>query len=167
MTLLLLKGIKPARLKVDAFRLEMLNALRQTGNVIEKEDYGAITKSWKHKPVIEILVSLTGPGPVLLVATDDEIFGYLNEGTPPHKIRAKNAPALRFQKGYKAKTKVRWIGSQGGGPFGPWWSAKEVDHPGIEARKYDEAITKKRESWYKRRMERAMTQAAKKSGYGK
>ena len=163
---LLLKLIKPKKLEIGAFRLELLNALRTTGKVIEEEDYGAITATWKHKPKIEVVISLTGPGPVLLIGTDDEIFGYVSEGTRPHKIKPKRpGGTLYFQRGYTAKTRANVIGSVPGGSVGPMQAAKAVKHPGTEARNFDKVIQKKREKWFKRKMEDAMKTAAKKSGW--
>ena len=82
----LTKVIKPSTLRVDVFRLEFLNAMRAAGTVIKNEDFGAITKTWKHKPKIEVVVSLSPKGPQLLVDSDDKILNWLNKGTEEHDI---------------------------------------------------------------------------------
>ena len=163
--MILVKTIKPARLKDGVFRLEMLNALRKAGTQV-KGDFEKTTATWSKKPEFEMLISLTGPGPVLLVGTDDEIYGYVSKGTRPHPIRPRRAKRLRFQSGYKAKTQPGVIGSTMGGSFGPTVFSLGVMHPGTAARKFEETIRKKREKWFKRQMEAAMSRAAAKSGNG-
>ena len=165
------KAIKPEKLKEDKLRLQLLNALRKAGTPM-KQDFVKTTDTWEHKPKFEVSISLKQPGPSVLVGTDDEIYGYVNDGTKPHKIPKvpKVKGALRFRWGgkgsYKAKTKPRIIGSAPGGPSGPWVSFKQVQHPGTKARKFDEVIQKKWRSAFKTLMEKAMRDAAKASGHG-
>jgi hypothetical protein len=167
---LLIKQIKPSKLRVDRFRLEMLNEMRKVGTEV-KRDYEKTTATWKHKPKFEVVVSLTGPGPVLLVGTDDEIYRYVSEGTKPHPIFAgiytgksdkkvlafpvRSAPKtrpgqLRSMPGFKSKKKL----------FRPY-----VMHPGTKPRRFEEAIKKLWTKKFKRRMEAAMSRAIRKSGY--
>lgn len=165
----LMKQIKPKRLQKGHFRLEMLNAMRKAGTVVKK-DFEKTTATWNHKPKFVVVISLTGPGPVMLVDTDDKIYGYVTKGTEPHLIVPRRAKALSFTWGgkgsYKAKTKPGVIGSSTGGPTGKRVFRAYVEHPGTEARKFDEAIKKRREKWFKRQMETAMVMAAQKSGHG-
>ena len=93
---ILWKAIRPATLKLDAMRLALLNELRAVGRDIKK-DFEATTATWEHEVKFETLISLTQPGPTVLVATDDEIYRYVSEGTRPHPIFPKRAKALRFQ----------------------------------------------------------------------
>jgi len=160
------KGIKPARLQDKAFSQTILDALEKAGKTIKDEDYGAITKTWKHKPKIEVVVDLAGPGPTLLVGTDDEIYGYVDEGTRAHVIVPRRAKVLKFKSGYVAKTAPGVIGSTSGGPTGGDVYSAGVIHPGTKAREFEKTIKEKRESWFKKQMEAAMREAAKKSGYG-
>ncbi len=112
---ILIKEIKPSRLKVDAMRLELLNAMRKVGTEVKK-DYEKTTKTWKHKPKFEVSVSLKQPGPTLIVETDDEIYGYVDKGTKPHLIFAgiytgkSNKKALAFPSKFGAKTRPGVIG---------------------------------------------------------
>lgn len=169
---LLIKQIKPQKLKVDAYRLEFLNAMRKAGKVIIKEDYGAITRTWKHKPKFVALISLTGPGPVLFVATDDEIYGYVDLGTKPHDIPKSGSTLLVFSSGYRAKSIPGRIGSSRGGGFGKKVftvkrdkQGKPIKHPGTKPRNFEKVIKKKRTPWYKREMEKAMKAGNKKAGH--
>ncbi len=74
-----------------------------------------------------------------------QIWGYVSFGTQPHKIRAKNAPMLAFQWGgygsYKPKTApIGKFGGPGTVTGGTLRFMKEVNHPGSEGRKFEEAI---------------------------
>jgi hypothetical protein len=153
----------------------MLNAMRLAATQIKK-DFRKTTETWKHQPKFEDEISLTGPGPILTVFTEDEIYGYVSGGTRPHEIWAgiytgkSDKKQLSFVWGgkgsYKAKTKPGVIGSSKGGATGSLTHRAYVQHPGTEARKFEETIQKKRQKWFKREMEKAMKVAAQKSGYG-
>lgn len=156
------KQIKPKRLNDKGLRLTLINKARKIGNDM-KRDFEATTATWKHKPVFEMNVSTKGQGPAVLVGTDDEIYGYVNDGTKPHDIYPVNAKMLRFQSGYAAKTSPGVIGSGGGGASGSMVFSRHVRHPGTKARKFDEIIAKKWQPKFKREMEDAMKAAAKES----
>lgn len=158
------KAIKPQRLKDKSFRLTIINKARGVGNAMKK-DFEATTKSWKHKPVFTVDVSTKGQGPAILVGTDDEIYRYVNDGTKPHPIFPKRAKVLRFQGGYSAKTSPGVIGSGSGGASGPTLFRPYVQHPGTEARNFDEVIAKKWQSRFRQEMEAAMAEATRESGH--
>lgn len=166
------KFIKPSTLKQDKMRLAFLNAMRKQATEI-KAEFKKTTATWEHKVKFESIVGLrrTPPGPELLVWTDDEIYGYVNNGTRPHPIFPRRAKALVFQWGgkgsYKPKTKPRVIGSGPSSISNPQtWRLPYVDHPGIkEGRHFDEEIEKKHRPKFKRAMEQAMSDARKASGH--
>lgn len=159
-----LKAIKPKALKDQAMRLELLNSLRSVAKDVRK-DFEATTQTWEHKPKFEMAVSLKGKGPQFLVGTDDEIYGYVNRGTRPHRIVPKKAKALRFQTGYTAKTVPGVIGSKSGGASGDVVFSQGVMHPGTKARNFDKQIGKKWEKSFRSRMHDAMKRAKAKSGH--
>lgn len=163
-----IKEIKPARFKDKAFKDALRDAARQAAKDIEK-DFKKTTETWKNKPKFERVVSVD-PNVEVLVGTDDEIYGYVNDGTKPHPIFPNRAKALSFRWGgkgsYRAKTKPRVIGSTPGGSSGPLVHFPYVQHPGTKARKFDQTIEKKWRAPFKRRMEQAMRRAAKASGHG-
>ena len=171
MATIVFKLIKPPKLKDGVFRLEMLNAMRKSGTVI-KGDFEKTTATWKRKPKFEVDISLTGPGPIVLVDTNDEIYNYVNSGTKPHPIFAgiytgkSNKKALAFPSRFTAKTKPGYIGSMRGSSGGKTVVVPYVNHPGTKARSFDKVIQKRRQKWFKKEMEAAMKEAAKKSGYG-
>jgi hypothetical protein len=102
----------------------------------------------------------------VLVGTDDEIYGYVNEGTKPHTIWAKNARTLAFPSAYTPKTRPGHMTAGSGGASGPTVFAAEVHHPGTEARNFDKAIQKEWKPKFKRLMEQAMKTGATASGHG-
>ena len=168
---LVIKEIKPARFKEKAFRDAIRKAAKQAGKDIEK-DFKKTTKTWSHKPKFETVVAMD-PNVEVLVGTDDEIYGYVSGGTglwgPKHEkypiFPKKPGGMLAFPSSYKAKTRPRVIGSTAGGPSGPIMIRPYVEHPGIKPREFDKVIQKKWESPFKRRMERAMRDAARASGH--
>jgi len=159
------KEIKPSKMKDDAFRLEFLTMVHEMERAIKK-DYQETVKTWEHKVVFTSIISLKG-GPSVLVGTDDEIYGMVNNGTKPHDIAPKNPKGkLVYQVTYVAKTQPGVIGSGPGGKSGKYTMRGRVHHPGFKARKFDDAINKKWKDQYKRRAEEAMRIAVQKSGYG-
>lgn len=168
--MLTFKTIKPERLKDDKMRLTLLNAVRKAARDIRK-DFEKTTRTWEHKPKFEEVVSLTGPGPVALVGTDDKLYRWVDEGTKPHEIWAgaytgrSQHRHLAFREGFEPKTIPRVIDSRQGGTWGPYRYAPMVHHPGTEARQFDKTIAETWESKFKRRMEQAMSEAAKDSGH--
>lgn len=166
----LVKAIKPAALKEDALRLELLNAMRKAA-VVVKSDFEKTVATWEKKPKFEVVITLGKSGPAILVDTDNEIYGYVSRGTKPHLIQAgiftgkSNKRTLAFPATFRPKTKVRRLKSFRGFKGGPTVLRKFVQHPGTEAREFDEVIKKKRTKWFKRQMEAAMRRARQKSGH--
>ncbi|MFA5323890.1 MAG: hypothetical protein WC373_14560 [Smithella sp.] len=169
-----IKQIKPAKLKEDALRLELLNSMKTFGTMMKKE-FEKTTKTWKHKPKFEILRALSSNlGKVeVTVETNDEIYGYVNNGTKQHIIEPKKPGGkLSFMWGgpgsYSPKTSPGVIGSQKGGMSGGEKTVRAwVIHPGTEARNFDEMIAKLMQPRFKAQMQDAMKRAAAKSGHGK
>lgn len=168
----LVKAIKAPRLRDDAMRLVLLNAMRKAGRFLVKTDFKKTTKTWKHQPKFETLISLKPPGPTILIGTDDQVWNWLNEGTRPHAIFAgiftgkSNKKALAFPSRFKPKTRVKSLKSQAGSSGGPTVVVPFVQHPGTEAREWGQLIATKRQRWFQKQMERAMADAAHASGHG-
>lgn len=128
-----------------ALEQELRFAIDATLKVVNA-DYRAVTRTWKRKPVFKTtLAHKAGPDLVGSVWTDDEIYGYVTEGTRPHVIRPKHGRSLRFKTGYRAKTTPRVIGSHAGGASGPTAFAEVVHHPGTAAREFEDEIAKRRQ----------------------
>ena len=165
------KVIKPKRLKDSAMRLELLNAMRKAGTAVRK-DFAKTTETWTHKPKFETVVSLAGPGPELLVGTDDLIYKFVDEGTKAHEIWAgywtgkSDKKSLAFPSEFEPKTTPKVIDSGPGFSGGDIVLRQHVHHPGIEAREFDKTLAHDWEKPFKERMEDAMRKAAAKSGHG-
>lgn len=80
---------------------------------------------------------------VLNETPDNAVYSWVNFGTKPRVIRAKNPQGglvLRFRARYSPATRK---GSLSGGQWrktGPWRVEYAVHHPGIKARRFDELI---------------------------
>lgn len=172
--MIVVKTIKPARFKSEAFARAITAAANEAGKEIQK-DFEATTKTWKHKVKFIREVDVKTSPVQVLVGTDDMIYRFVDEGTEPHPIFAgiytgkSNKKALAFQWGgkgsYKAKTSPGIIGSQAGGPTGPFVAFPYVEHPGTKPRDFDKIIQKKWEPRFKRLMEKAISAGAKGSGH--
>lgn len=161
MPLFLFKAVKPSKMKVDAFRLSFLSATHKAEREIKK-DFQLTTKSWNHQPVFESAVSLQG-GPQVLVGTDDQVYGWVDNGTAPHVISGN--PMLVYKTTFISKTLPGVIGSRAGGKFGRYTKRKVVSHPGIEPRNFTKEIAKQWKPKFKKMMEDAMRDVVTKSGY--
>lgn len=107
-------------------------------------DFESTTSSWNTQPDFRIVdPHEEADGLVGAVGTDDEIYGYVTRGTRPHPIEPKVAKFLRFQGGFTAKTQPGLMGSSSGGPTGDFVYAQHVDHPGTQARGYEDMISEK------------------------
>lgn len=102
-------------------------------------DFSVTTQTWTNRPDFTIDEQ---PGQ-RTISTDDEIYGYVNDGTRPHIIEAKNAKALAFGVPHAAKTAPRVIGSTAGRRGNTIVKVKRVNHPGTDAREFDQEIADK------------------------
>lgn len=162
MSKILLRSITPkpgAMFDLNKWENDSAKAINDTIKDVSK-DFKKTYSTWSHKPSFSIKRA-TKNKLVGSIETDDEIYNYVVRGTRRHVIRAKKAPMLRFQTGYRAKTKPGKIGSSGGGATGPFVSAKSVMHPGTEARNFDKIIATENQPKFRKRAESAIKKAAK------
>ena len=109
--------------------------------------YSSATGSWEVQPDIRVDAKVTAKQARLEISTD-RIFHFVDFGTRGGYLIPKTlgGKMLRFQWGgkgsYAAKTRVNWLGSQGGGPSGPVVYRRQVMHPGIAARNFTAMIRK-------------------------
>jgi len=168
--MIVVKAIKPAKLKDDAIRLELLNGMRKFGTQVKKE-YEKTVTTWNDKPKFGYEIALDSQGPTMIAGVTGggagaEHWRYVNEGTRPHVILPKGDYPLAFQSGYNAKSTPGLISAKAGGSYGDVVYARGVMHPGTEARNFDEVIQKEMTPRFKRAMEDAMKKAAQASGHG-
>jgi len=105
-----------------------------------KIDFDVTTRTWTNPPKAKI--QLVGDTTALIFISNDR-YTWVNEGTKAHQILPRNASRLVFQANYKAKTVVGTIASRPGGSFGPTVYSMGVEHPGTQARKFDDLIAAK------------------------
>jgi hypothetical protein len=105
------------------------------------QEFQQTTRSWRHKP--DFRIAKDGDDRVT-VGTDDEVYGYVDQGTRPHVIRPRRGRFLRFQAGARAKTTPGSL-SSGGGGGGTTTFRRGVNHPGTKARGFSELIAKRAE----------------------
>lgn len=163
---LVIKAIKPARFNDKAMTERLRYHAKKVAEEMKK-DFEATTKTWQHKVAFTQTVSGGKglEGIVAEVATSDEIYTYVDQGTKPHIIRPVHAKMLAFPSIFSPKTKPRVIGS-GSGMKGPVDTFRqEVHHPGTEAREFSKTIEEKWQPRFRDRMQAAMKDAAKASGH--
>lgn len=165
-SLFLVKGIKPARLRVTEVRQKILNALRAEGRD-QRKVLEPTVATWKgEKPDFESLIGLergaNGSASVLTGPTGSEKavnkWVWLDLGTKAHIIRARRLPTLIFRVGgFVSKTRPGSFQSRGGRrASGPRVRPRSVSHPGTKARGWSEMATKRRRRPFTRRMVKAM-----------
>jgi len=161
----------------------MKAVLRKEAAVAVKEmrkDYEKTTRTWKHQPDItpyrwtpkgfpaKFKVSV---GPKKTQQPEYAIFGYVDLGTRPHKIKPKKpGGVLAFMWGgkgsYKAKSRPRKLRAYSGGVKGGKLTFRNwVQHPGTKPRHFTKTIQKKWDKLLKPRFDKAMKRAAGESNH--
>ncbi len=148
-----MKLILPKKLIADPAKLSraLTNALNGVAKDIQV-DFKVTTQTWSHKPDFPISSPSTYRR---IVATDDEIYGYVNDGTRPHKILPKGK-RLRFNTPFRPKTLPNKIYSGPGSKGSTEVFSRGVNHPGTKARNFDKAIKDKWEKEFPRIMQLAV-----------
>ena len=147
------KTIKPTKLNLEAIRIELEKAVTFEGDAIRKE-YEKTTRTWKRKPVFEVVPEVSNTKVEVLVGTDDKIYKFLDEGT---KVRyATMSPD------WQSKTTPGFIGS-GPGRGRKLFVRKDRPRPGIKARDFSKIIQKRRQKPFQQSMIKAMQKGADKA----
>ena len=133
-----MKAITPPPFKADAIYKRMLGAAKRAADLADKE-FAKTYKTWTHKPTFIKAVASSAAGISWIVATDNQIYIWLNDGTKgPYPIPKGRSGHLTFPSGYKAKTTPGTLFSQSGGSYGSTVHIfGQVMHPGIKARGWD------------------------------
>jgi hypothetical protein len=149
-----MKLILPKKLVADPKRLAraLTNALNGVAKDIQT-DFRATTQTWQHA----VDFPIDSPSDYRrTVSTDDEVYGYVNDGTRPHPIAPKGGGVLRFNTPFRAKTVPGRILSGPGGAGSTEVVARAVQHPGTAPRKFDVTIKEKWEKDFPTIMQRAL-----------
>lgn len=112
-----------------------------------KQEFGGTVSRWKRKPQFTITLQEGGH---FEIGTDNEIYKYVDEGTKPHVIRAKNAPYLSFYRtGFVSKTKANSLNTRAGRKANAdFTKVKQVNHPGTEPRNFTKLIRERSRKRY-------------------
>lgn len=158
------KPIKPKKVNPEIGKIyydTMRAGVREFANKV-LADYRKIKRTWVNKPMHKSEIQCSQQFPevaVMFGATGDDQavkeWNFVNEGT-----RVRHAV---MSKDWKSKSTVKHIGaSQGKGNV--IFISKKINLPGIEARKFDEAISEKWNPRWKTTVIKAMKEARKQSG---
>lgn len=147
-----LRALQPKNpFDVAAYRRARTRALDTTARWV-KAQQEKTTATWRDKPSFEI----TAPAEnARIIGTDDDVYGYVNDGTRPHVIVA-HGKVLAFAPGGAVKTRVRVIGSGAGSRGGTTVFRPRVHHPGTEARDFSETIGEQAETGLAAQLQRAI-----------
>ncbi len=148
-----MKLILPKKLIADPSKLTrvLTNALNGVAKDIQT-DFAVTVQTWQHG----VDFPIEQPSPYRrIVATDDEIYGYVNDGTRPHRI-APHGKVLVFNTPFRAKTVPNQIMSGPGSAGGAEVFARGVNHPGSKARNFDKLIHDKWDRQFAQIMQRAI-----------
>jgi hypothetical protein len=126
-------------------RKQIEKALRTKTGPDIRRNFQKTTEGWTHKPswsqkftsrtnFLSISVWASGP--------NANQYGLVNAGSPAHRISARRGGLLRFQPTYRAATKPGRLSSRSPQRSGAFMSARSVNHPGFEGRRFDETVAK-------------------------
>jgi hypothetical protein len=131
------------RKQKNAADREMAITLNDTANELLAE-HEKVVRQWTHKPrfkAVKIRQRTLQTIRIEPTGIHKKIWTYVDQGTRPHIIAAKNVPLLKFQTGYSARTAPVARANVGTGTAsGAWVQKTVVKHPGTEARKFSETL---------------------------
>lgn len=147
-----------------------------------QKDFEKTTSTWKSQPTFEGARTASRTetegrrfsiyvGPKIAQSPQYEIFGYVDQGTRPHKISPKKpGGVLAFMWGgpgsYKAKSRPGKLRSYAGGIKGGALTFRRwVQHPGTKARDFTKVIQRKWQRTVQQQFNVAMAAAASASGH--
>jgi len=110
---------------------------------ILEDDLNKVVGTWKKKPTFRIVRKRERGHFVIGIFTDDQRWKWIGEGTSPYIIRPKKAKALAFRSGYTPATAPNRFIARQAGRSGAFVLTKEVHHPGIKPRKFNEKLVKR------------------------
>jgi len=124
--------------------------------------FQATTRTWKHQPAFTVDKTERG----WKVDTIDQVYQWVDRGTRPHVISAKNAPFLLFRWPYTAATKPRWLSSRQAATGKNWARKRSVNHPGTEARNFTDTIMRRIQTRAANKVRQALNDASYGAGTG-
>ena len=151
------EAIVPKDLVVDIKKMKRVVNNALDGSALSaKVDFDTTTRTFRKRPKFLIKKPKFG---VRDIYTIDEIYSYVSGGTRAHPIRARRRGGRLafFRSGFRAKTRVRYIGSNKGSRASSNFVRPEsVQHPGTKAREFDIEIQKKWQKQLNKTLQRAI-----------
>lgn len=141
------QGVADALVKKTAPHLKVL---------FRKSTYG-----WSKHPSFKQHLTRHAHELAMEVYTEDEKYGLVNAGSPKHVIGAARYGFLRFKPGYRSATTPGQLQSRRAFRSGKHVTSYGVNHPGFEARKFDELVAKEYEPQFRSDIQDALNRAAK------
>lgn len=165
------KAILPKRFKPEVYLQEIESMMRRMGKDI-KGNFEQTTETWNKKPDFENETVAETDQITTTVATENEIYKFLNDGTKkdypilPGILTGKSSKkALAFSSTFSPKTTPNVVGSNPG-VIGKRDTVRPfVIHPGIKPRNFTRVLKKRWQPRFKRRSVTAIRIANKKSGH--
>lgn len=150
-------------LNVQRVRDEILTTMLRKNTPELISEFRKTTEGWKTNVRFSYLLKQKTSSISLFikpVGKNADIYSLVNNGSPAHKIFARNSPTLRFQEGYVPSTSPRVIGSRRNRRFGRLRTPLSVSHPGFEAREFDDVIAEKYTPVFERDMQDAINRGS-------
>lgn len=125
-------------------RSAIYKAVNETAEEIAKK-YERSWATWEHKPEANVEKTSGYERRVTVGGENAKIFTFVDKGTSPHRIRAKNRRVLAFSSKYTPKSIPGNLVARRGGPSGELVLRPSVMHPGSKPRNISKKINEKSE----------------------
>lgn len=155
----------PKSLLNDAqVRAEIERTLKADTTRDLKAQFDKTVEGWLDKPsfsqrftnrVDYLSVTVFASGP------NADTYALVNAGAPAHTITPRRGGLLRFQPGYQAATRPRVIGSRAKRRSGAYIATMQVQHPGFEAREFDQVIAETVDPKFRKDIQDAIARASR------
>jgi hypothetical protein len=161
---------RSALLDSRQLKAELRRVLDDHAKAVKKEFEGVVD-DWQNKPRFVIEQKIEAEMLTVVVRPDkrmkaSRVFGYVDRGTDgPYTIKPKKQGGrLAFQTGYQPKTlPIAQSGVGPGAAGGPLVFARQVTHPGIDARLFSETIQRRTDKDFRRNVENAFRRMARRA----
>ena len=155
----------PKKLFLDAdFVNEITEIMKNEVAPDLKHLFRGTTNGWSEKPSWRQKLTQRSSEISMEVWTEDEKYGLVNAGSPPHTITPRNGGFLRFRPGYRSATTAGSIISRRAYRSGNPVTASIVKHPGFTPRRFDELISREYDPKFRESVQKAIENAAKRVG---
>lgn len=162
------RGVSP---NWAAIRREAEKALNKEIRPALIKKFRAVVGDWEHKPGFRSKKKVTAQAVTVdvdVVGSNAKIWSFVSRGTKGGYLIPTNPPAksrdglLHYQVDYSARTAPGGrYGLGTGEKSGAWVTPRQVTHPGVKAREFEEKISKDFIPEFRRIMENAMRRGAR------